>query len=167
MELLDFLKNSLDIRKIFGKKELNIIEKQLQGVTLTQSEKNRLSRDIRKKLKIIRELAEFKEEFALKKNSQSNQFLNDVKKEILKDELSSKIKRIFLFGSYAEKENTLLSDLDIAVEFNKIDIKEATKFRLRISKIFPKKLDIQVYNFLPKKIQKEINKYGKRIYEKS
>ena len=56
MELLDSLKADKDSRKIFGSKELKIIEKQLMGIKLTQSEKNRLSRDIRKKLRFIKEI---------------------------------------------------------------------------------------------------------------
>ncbi len=49
MGMLQFLKKNENTRKIFGVRELKIIEKQLLGINLTQSEKNRLSRDIRKK----------------------------------------------------------------------------------------------------------------------
>jgi hypothetical protein len=58
MGLLELLKKSENARKIFGKRELKIIEKQMLGVNLTQSEKNRLSRDIRKKLEFIKEISE-------------------------------------------------------------------------------------------------------------
>ena len=57
MNFKNLLKNSKNVRKIFGKKEIEIILKQLEGITLTQSEKNRLSRDIRPKLKVIKELS--------------------------------------------------------------------------------------------------------------
>ena len=60
MSLLNFLKNNEDIRKLFGKRELIIIEKQLNGINLTQSEKNRLSRDIRRKLGVVKSLADYK-----------------------------------------------------------------------------------------------------------
>jgi hypothetical protein len=50
MGILQLIRADNDARKIFGAKELKIIEKQLFGVRLTQSEKNRLSRDIRRKL---------------------------------------------------------------------------------------------------------------------
>ena len=53
MSLLKFLKENENVRKVFGKRELKIIEKQLLGVNLTQSEKNRLSRDIRKKFEFV------------------------------------------------------------------------------------------------------------------
>ena len=67
MALLRFLNKSEDSRKVFGARELKIIEKQLKGVNLTQSEKNRLSRDIRKKFDFIAKVSRFKEEFNLKK----------------------------------------------------------------------------------------------------
>ena len=52
--LLQFLRENKNARKIFGERELKIIEKQLIGVDLTQSEKNRLSRDVREKFKFIK-----------------------------------------------------------------------------------------------------------------
>jgi len=67
MSLLKFLRESENARKVFGKRELKIIEKQLFGVGLTQSEKNRLSRDIRKKFEFISKASRFEEEFKLKK----------------------------------------------------------------------------------------------------
>ena len=67
MSFLEFLKLNKDARKVFGERELKIIEKQLYGINLTQSEKNRLSRDIRKKLDFIKEAARFSDEFKLKK----------------------------------------------------------------------------------------------------
>ena len=55
LTLKTIIKNHKEIRKIFGKKEIKIILKQLEGISLNQSEKNRLSRDIRPKLNIIKE----------------------------------------------------------------------------------------------------------------
>lgn len=69
MNLLKLLKENENARKIFGKRELKIIEKQLFGINLTQSEKNRLSRDIRRKLEFIREAVKFSDEFELKKGT--------------------------------------------------------------------------------------------------
>jgi predicted nucleotidyltransferase len=166
MSLLNFLKKSENARKIFGKRELKIIEKQLLGVNLTQSEKNRLSRDVRKKFEFIKEASKFSDEFKLKKGVINKDFINKVKEKILRDELFKKIKKIRLFGSAAENELTLLSDIDIAVEFDEITNKEAFDFRIRISGNFSDRLDIQVYNTLPEKIKKEIDKYGKIIWKK-
>ena len=67
MGLLKFITESKESRRIFGEKEIKIIEKQLLGVNLTQSEKNRLSRGIRKKLEFIQRIARFEDEFKLKK----------------------------------------------------------------------------------------------------
>ncbi len=53
MDLSQFLKKTPEARKIFGQRELKIIEKQLNGISLTQSEKNRLSRDIRYKISAV------------------------------------------------------------------------------------------------------------------
>lgn len=164
MTLIDLLKKDENIRRLFGKRELKIIEKQLLGVRLKPSEIVRLSRDIRKKFQAIKSLSEYKEEFDLKKSNENKRLITKVKKVILEDESAKNIKKIFLFGSTAEKENTLLSDLDIAVEFDNIDEKEAIRFRLRIGNNFSDRTDIQVYNVLPDKIKKEIDKYGKILY---
>jgi predicted nucleotidyltransferase len=164
MGLIDFIKRKPEVRKIFGERELKIIEKQLLGVNLTQSEKNRLSRDIRKKLEVIKELSEYKEEFELKKGADNKKIMQNIKKIILEDEIFRKIEKIVLFGSTAEKENTLLSDLDIAVQFDDITEKEAISFRLRIARNTSEKVDVQVYNLLPEKIKKEIDEKGKIIW---
>lgn len=164
MSLLKFLKENKDARKIFGKRELKIIEKQLLGVNLTQSEKNRLSRDIRKKLEFIKKIARFEDEFKLKKGAEIKKIIEDAKNVILSDILARKIKKIILFGSAAEGKLALTSDIDIAVEFDKINLREATLFRKRICGKVSDNIDIQVLNILPKKIRKKVEK-GKILYE--
>ena len=59
-----------EIRKLFGKRELVIIRKQLFGVPLKGSEKTRLSRDIRKKFEAIALLIPSIKEFELKKGAE-------------------------------------------------------------------------------------------------
>lgn len=165
MNLLDFIKSNENARKIFGKRELKIIEKQLLGINLTQSEKNRLSRDIRKKFEFIKEASKFSEEFELKKGRVIKDKIEKAKKIILEDVFFKKIKRIILFGGVVKKELTFKSDIDIAVEFTDINLKEATLFRKRVLGEVDEKVDVQVYNILPDKIKKEI-KMEKIIYEK-
>lgn len=165
MNLPEFLKKNENTRKIFGERELKIIEKQLLGINLTQSERNRLSRDIRKKLKFIKDASVFSEEFELKKGGIIKQMIKEAKEVILESKYSPQIKKIALFGSAAENQLTMSSDIDLAVEFNKINIEEATKFRINIMGKVNKRLDIQVYNILPEKIKKEIDEKGKVIYE--
>jgi len=164
--LIKFLKENKNARKIFGKIELKIIEKQLQGINLTQSEKNRLSRDIREKFKFIKEVSKFKNEFELKKASKVREMINNVVEEILNDQLRKNIKEIWLFGSVIKNEITVRSDIDIVVLFNEISKKEAFKFRARIAGNFSNKLDIQVFRFLPKKIQKSILENHKILWKR-
>ena len=104
MSLLRFLNSSKNTRKIFGKRELKIIEKQLLGVNLTQSEKNRLSRDIRQKLEFIKEASRLSEEFKLKKGYETKKMVEEAKEVILNDTFFRKIKEVLLFGSIIENK---------------------------------------------------------------
>lgn len=167
MDLLNFLKINENTRKIFGERELKIIEKQLLGINLTQSEKNRLSRDIRKKFEFIKQVFKFSEEFKLKKGRIINKMIQEAKETILKDIFFKKIKKIILFGSLIENKLTFKSDIDIAIEFSDINLKEATLFRKRILGRVNPKIDIQIYNYLPDNIKKEIDNKRRIIYEKN
>ncbi len=166
MSLLESIKNNKNIRKLFGERELKIIEKQLKGVNLTPSERVRLSRDIRKKLEAVKELAQYENEFELKKGMRNKEIIAEAMERIKQTELFPNIKRVVLFGSAAENELTLMSDIDLAVEFDKIDQMTALKFCSRIGGIFSGKLDVQVYNILPEKIKKQIDEKGKIIYKR-
>jgi len=165
MELINTLKKP-EMRRIFGERELKIIEKQLKGVNLMPSERTRLSRDIRKKLEAVKLLSEFINEFKLKKGMHMKKVVEEVKNKIMKHPFFSRIKRIVLFGTAAENRLRLGSDIDIAVEFKKINSKEAFEFRLDILRDNLGNVDIQVYNILPQEIKDEIDKRGKNIFEK-
>jgi predicted nucleotidyltransferase len=165
MGFLSFLKNNENTRKVFGKRELKIIEKQMLGVALTQSEKNRLSRDIRKKLEFIQQASRYHDEFKLKRGSEIKKNIQGAKEVILEDKLAKEIQKIMLFGSAVDNTLTFRSDIDLAVQFKDITTKEATLFRARISGSVDQKIDIQVFNTLPKKIRKEIVKKHKVLYE--
>jgi len=165
MNLLEFLKNNENTRKIFGKKELEIIFKQLEGMPLTQSERNRLSRDIKPKFEFIKEADKYKNEFDLKQNQNNRRIINNTVRIILEDELKDNINLILLFGSFANKSFTKKSDIDICVVFKEITLKEATNFRIRVSGQIPKKVDVQVFNVLPMKIKREISKNHKILYK--
>ncbi len=164
MNLLNFLETDKNARKIFGKRELKIIEKQLLGVNLTQSEKNRLSRDIRKKFEFIGNVSRFNNEFELKKGNEIKNIIQEAKEVILNDKLANKVKEIWLFGSVVENKLTFRSDIDIAVLFGKINKKEAIQFRARIAGRVSNKVDIQVFDILPKKIKKTIIENHKMLY---
>ncbi len=165
LELKEFLKSNTNARKIFGKKEISIILKQLDGISLTQSEKNRLSRDIRPKLNFIKEISNFEDEFELKKDANNIKIIDKAVRLILQDELKNKIEAILLFGSHVKGIVTTRSDVDICVVFTDISLEEATKFRIRISGEFSKKADIQVFNILPQKIKRAIARNHKILYK--
>lgn len=166
MGLLELVTHEKELRRIFGQQELKIIEKQLLGVRLSASEKTRLSRDIKPKFEIIKELSDFKKEFNLKKSQEIKHLINEAKEIILGSEWTKKINKIVLFGSAVENQLRLNSDIDIAVEFSEINSKEATKFRIDISGKVSEKIDVQVLNMLPEKLKREINKKGKILYIK-
>ena len=165
--LKGFLKGNMDARKIFGKKEIEIILKQLDGITLTQSEKNRLSRDIKPKFEFIKEASKFGDEFELKKDADSLRLIDKAVQLILHDELKDRIKAILLFGSHAGGIVTKRSDIDICAIFTDISLREATKFRIRIMGELPEKVDVQVFNILPQKIKKSIAINHKILYKSS
>lgn len=164
MTLKIFLRQNPLARKIFGRKEIIIIQKQISGIHLTQSEKNRLSRDIRPKFRFIKEVVKFKDEFDLKKGFENKKIICEAREIILNDKLAYKIKRIFLFGSIVEDKMNIRSDIDIAVVFDRITREEAMIFRARIAGRVSDKVDIQVFNILPEKIKKEILKKHKILY---
>jgi len=166
MELKNFIKKSPLARKVFGAKEIVIIRKQISGIRLTQSEKNRLSRDIRPKLRFIREVSRFSEEFDLKKGSENKRMVEQALEVIKRDKDFRKIREIWLFGSMVTNEMSIRSDVDIAVLFDEINITEATEFRIRIGGRVHDKIDTQVFSALPEKIKKSILKSHKVLYKR-
>jgi len=165
MDLMQFLKQNQNTRKIFGERELKIIEKQLSGINLTQSEKNRLSRDIRKKFDFIKEVSVFQGEFELKKASEVKKIIERARGVILEHSLRNKIQKILLFGSVVKNQITIRSDIDIAVVFDKIMKKQAFDFRKQVMGQLPDLVDIQVFNTLPEKIRNSILKDHRVLYE--
>ena len=164
--LKEFLKTSKNARRIFGKKELEIIFKQLEGLPLKQSEKNRLSRDIKPNLEFIRGVSEFEDEFGLKKDQDARKIIDKALKVILQDKLKDKIEAVLLFGSRVTGIVTPRSDIDICVVFDRIEKEDADRFRVRILGNFSEKVDIQVFNALPQKIKRSIAGSHKVLYKK-
>jgi len=165
INMVTFLKDKI-LRKLFGKKELEIIIKQLNGLRLTQSEKNRLSRDIRLKFKAVDLLAGHKDIFNLKKNELNKKIISETLNIILSDVFAKNIKAIFLFGSHVDNTQRINSDIDICVMFeDNILLKEATLFRKRILGKTNNKIDLQVFNILPFKIKKTIADKNKVLFK--
>ena len=166
LNFINFLKTNANARKIFGKKEIEIMIKQLKGFQLNQSEKNRLSRDIRPKLKFIEECSRFNEFFSLEKNMINKSIIEESVRIILNDNQADKIDSILLFGSFADSTFHEKSDIDIAVVFkNEVSLKEATLFRKRISAELNSKVDLQVFNILPIKIKNQIARNHKILFK--
>ena len=166
MEFKVFIKKSPLARKVFGKGEIVIIQKQVAGINLTQSERNRLSRDIRPKLRFILEAAKFGDEFGLKKGIENKRMIDEALEVIKKDKDFGKIKELWLFGSMVTNQMTYRSDVDIAVLFDKINLTRATEFRIRIGGRVDDKVDVQVFSALPEKIKKSILKSHKVLYKR-
>lgn len=155
------------MRRLFGEQELKIVEKQMMGVNLSPSERTRLSRDIRPKFEIVAELAEFKKEFDLKKSQEIKFLVEQAKEVILESKYFKNIKKIVVFGSFIENKMRFGSDIDISVEFYKIDRKEVSSFLLEMFGKIPERVQLQVFNILEDKIKKEINEKGRTIYGQS
>ena len=166
MKLATFLKENRNARKIFGRKELEIIIKQLNGMPLTQSERNRISRDVKPKLEFMKEVSKFESEFKLKNNQENKRIIENAVSVILNDEWSKDIEAILLFGSFADNSFTKESDIDICAVFkNNISVRMATEFRIRASGQLPQKVDIQVFNILPQKIKRSIARNHRVLYK--
>lgn len=163
MALSNFL-NKQEAKKLFTPKEIEIMHKQLMGISLTQPEKNVLSRSVRKKLQAVDQLSHYRDEFLLKKSQERQRLIKKALQVILNDPLKKHIDSVLLFGSTLGK-TTKSSDIDICVRFTKISLKNATKFRIRTMSELPGIIDIQVFNTLPDKIQKEIQKNHKVLYK--
>ena len=166
LTLKNLLKSNRDARRIFGKREIEIILRQLDGLKLTQSEKNRLSRDIKPKLEFIKKINTFEDEFKLKKNQNNKRLIEEAVNIILDDKLKREIKAILLFGSFADNSNIFRSDIDICVIFKKdLSFNEATRFRIRIAGQASEKIDIQVFNVLPQKIKRDIARNHRVLFK--
>ena len=162
MELFDKIRNPL-MRKLFGKKEIEIVQKQLFGISLTPSEQTIISRDIRKKFLAIKELFSCQKDFNLKKGILPIQMVQKVKDRILNSIYGRKIKRIIWFGSFVSGRVTFNSDIDLSVEFDEINLKDSLKFCAFASQ--EDMLDVVVYNHIPKKLKKEVDN-GRIVYKK-
>lgn len=156
-----------EMRKLFGKAELLIIQKQLLGISLTQSEKNRLSRDIRPKFAAVKSLSSFKDQFVLKKNQEVNRLIQRTLTLIKEHDLFNRVQAILLFGSHASGTQHIGSDVDIGVVFSDISRRESFQFRIRILGMVSDDVDVQVLNVLPRRILKTIRKNHKILYKKS
>ena len=156
MTLLEVLEHPL-ARRLFGKQELAIIRKQLKGISLTASERTRLSRDIRPKFEAVKRIAPYEHDFACRKGSDTERRIRAFVETLDKKHII----RIYLFGSYVDGTYGATSDIDIAVEFRKISEEEATIF---LKQNATDDIDLSIYNMLPEPMQHEIKETGRILY---
>ncbi len=166
MKFTELIRTDPQARRIFGRREIEIILKQLGGILLTQSESNRLSRDIRPKLEFIGKCLPFKSFFSLKKNQENKIILQETTSQIITDPEGYKVSAILLFGSYARRTPHKRSDLDVAVIFKDIKEKEGRLFLRRMLKITDQKVELYLFNFLPSALRGEIAKNYRVLYKR-
>lgn len=75
-----------------------------------------------------------------------------------------RVKFVFLFGSFSQKKQTKVSDIDFAVYYEG-DEKQRFKFRIKLSAKLPESFDVQVFQDLPLYVRIEVLK-GEVIYSK-
>ncbi len=88
--------------------------------------------------------------------------ISKIKQKILNLNQKGHIRFIFLYGSVAEKRNTLLSDIDLALYYDE-SANERFMFRKKALGHLPDKVDVQIFQDLPLAVQKEVIT-GKPIY---
>ena len=74
------------------------------------------------------------------------------------------VKFVFLFGSYVNKNQNKLSDIDFAIYYDGIKEKRF-KFRLKLLSKLPEGFDVQIFQDLPLKLRMSVLK-GKFVYYK-
>ena len=165
MDFLGFLKvEESSARLIFGKKELEIIKKQLLGLQMTQSERNRLSKFIRPKLQFMEKCVEFKQEFELIRKEKFKLILSQTLNACLEDKLGKNICAILLFGSHVDETAIWRSDIDIAVIFDEdISSRDQIDFTLRLQ--IPEIVQISIFNSLPIYVKASLIKNYKVLYK--
>ena len=84
----------------------------------------------------------------------------DLEKILAELKSHPKVVAIYLFGSYARGEATLLSDIDIAVILKDIDPKTEGE----IGSLYSDKIDLALFHRLPIYIQFEVLKEGKELF---
>jgi len=79
---------------------------------------------------------------------------HEIKQKILSLDREKRIRFVFLYGSVAQKKNTPLSDIDIAVYYEGSPA-ERFAFRKKALGNLPDKVDLQIFQDLPLIVQKE------------
>ena len=79
------------------------------------------------------------------------------------------VRRAYIFGSYARKENTRKSDIDILIDIdysNKVSLLDFIGWKIDLEKLLNKKVDLVAEDGLSPHIRPYIEREKKMIYEK-
>lgn len=88
--------------------------------------------------------------------SQKNQDIIQKALDIIRQSAGfSKIRFIALYGSVATRENTIHSDIDIAISCN-MERLESEKYRMKLLSELPEKVDVHIFENLPLYIRKSV-----------
>ncbi len=92
----------------------------------------------------------------------------EIKKVVNKVKKNKDVLAVMLFGSYAGRKISPLSDVDLCVILNKkYSSKEMTRKRLKYLTYASNKFDIQIFQLLPLYIKIKILKEHKILYSKN
>ncbi len=88
--------------------------------------------------------------------------IKEIKQKLLQLDTGKRVRFMVLFGSVAERRETPLSDVDIAVYYDG-DPEERFQFRVKALGMLPKAVDVQVFQDLPLAVQHEVLR-GRALY---
>ncbi len=90
-----------------------------------------------------------------------------IKKIVDRIKKNKEVLAVMLFGSYARKKITPLSDVDLCIMLDKkYKTNDMVKKRLNYLAYSPDKFDIQVFQLLPLYVRMKVLKEGKILYSK-
>ena len=90
--------------------------------------------------------------------------MKDLLNEIKKLDKKGKVKFVVLYGSYARKRASKLSDIDIAIYYDG-NKKERFRFRIKLLGELSNRFDVHIFQDLPLYIRNEIVEEGKILYK--
>lgn len=166
------LENLLDLhdaRKVLGAREIAIIRKQVNGLPLTQSERNRLSRDIRPKFRFIRACRELALGDLELKRGQANRTVVEESLIIIREDPEfPNVLAIIQFGSHVDGTHTWRSDIDIGLLFQgEPTVESGTKILMRLYGTLHDKVDVTIINHLPVRVRATLARNHRVLWARS
>ena len=85
---------------------------------------------------------------------------NEIEKIISKLKNNKKVVAIYIFGSYAKRNQKPLSDIDLAVILKEID----PEIEAEIGSMYSREIDLVLFHRLPLHIKYEVFRHGKPLF---